>query len=90
MSDKRMLPDNLRSALQESIGLMWRDFMFSQRLINDYIACGVTIKGLEEMSDLELVEEYACSLWEPDPLLDQCLLEIQIHDIIASGGGESA
>jgi hypothetical protein len=73
------LSDDVKSELIEVVAGALRDNMFGDGLEDDYIMDGINFVGLNNMSDAELVEEYAQGVDEDDDdddLLDRARAEL--------------
>jgi len=53
------LQDDLRQKLEKTLNQYRLDTMFGDGLEMDYLEYGITITGTEEMTDSELVQEFA-------------------------------
>lgn len=76
------MSDTTREAICEELFNSRMSYMFGDGLEQDYARDGVTIVGLNEMSDTELLEEYEQVAGEDDELLIKAKTEMGIDDII--------
>ena len=86
MNPLKPLSENNRNALKDVIFDAWRDTMFAKDAVEDYIKYGVSIRGIEDMTDEQLLSEYlfwlACDESE-DELYNNCVLDIEAHKMLS-------
>lgn len=79
------LSDQTRSEIVDYLFDVLRDSMFGDGLEHEYIKHGVSFKGLNNMTDQELVEEYEMYMdSEDDELKVKAKAELAIHNVVLS------
>lgn len=80
------LSDKNRTALKEFIFDAWRESLFGRHMVEDYIKYGINIRGIEAMSDQELINEGEDLRYigypDEENLLDECVAEMEMHNLL--------
>jgi hypothetical protein len=57
MTEKKLLTDEMRKAIKKNLAQTLMDTMFGDGLEEEYIMSGISFKGLDNMTDEELLNE---------------------------------
>jgi predicted XRE-type DNA-binding protein len=76
------LNDALREKLRVALAQALVSAMFGDGLELDYVLDGINFKGVKNMTDLELVEEYEACTDPTNDLVVEAKLELRLEDIL--------
>jgi len=79
MTNELKLNENTLNELKQHVAQSMRDNSFGDGMEWDMIYDGYSFVGLNNMSDVDIVQEYIQQLSEPDELLDRALLELNMN-----------
>lgn len=83
MSNNSVLPSDLKNELIDFCKEMLFDSMFGDGMEDDYIMNGMGFKGLNNMTDEELIETALTYTGDDEDLIIRAKTELDIHNVLA-------